>query len=180
VIQPPASQVFGRDRPDGAGRRPLSIPVEKLLTNFPDSISDWQKITVDFLYSLLRCSPICFSNIRGDAVVAKVRSTGGRADFLGADLSQADRVRTLAAAATNLTGHVDVLVNCAGLFPFGPAPQVAVDEFDAVFDVNVRAPYFLVAELAPARRSCGVTGPCRTAGASHSPPRNTAESNMAG
>lgn len=41
---------------------------------------------------------------RGDAVVAKVRSTGGRADFLGADLSQADRVRTLAAAATNLAG----------------------------------------------------------------------------
>ncbi|MDT5058882.1 MAG: hypothetical protein QOF66_7248 [Mycobacterium sp.] len=85
---------------------------------------------------------------RGDTVVAEIRNTGGRADFLAADLSQIDSVRTLAAAATNLTGRLDVLVNSAGLFPFSPTPQVAVDEFDAVFDVNVRAPYFLVADLA--------------------------------
>ena len=86
---------------------------------------------------------------RGDSVVAKIRDTGGQADFLAADLDSIDAVRTLAAASTDLSGHVDVLVNNAGLFPFGPTPQMAVDEFDAVFDVNVRAPYFLVAELAP-------------------------------
>jgi NAD(P)-dependent dehydrogenase (short-subunit alcohol dehydrogenase family) len=86
---------------------------------------------------------------RGDTAVAKIRTTGGRADFLAADLGHIDSVRMLAAAATNLAGHVDVLVNNAGLFPFGPTPQVAVEEFDAVFDVNVRAPYFLVADLAP-------------------------------
>jgi NAD(P)-dependent dehydrogenase (short-subunit alcohol dehydrogenase family) len=76
---------------------------------------------------------------RGDTAVAKIRTTGGRADFLAADLGHIDSVRMLAAAATNLAGHVDVLVNNAGLFPFGPTPQVAVEEFDAVFDVNVRA-----------------------------------------
>jgi short-subunit dehydrogenase len=47
---------------------------------------------------------------RGDTAMAKIHSTGGRADFLAADLGHIDRVRTLAAAATNLAGHVDVLV----------------------------------------------------------------------
>jgi NAD(P)-dependent dehydrogenase (short-subunit alcohol dehydrogenase family) len=60
-----------------------------------------------------------------------------------------DSVRTIAAAATAFDGHVDVLVNNAGLFPFGPASQVAVEEFEAMFDVNLRAPFYLVAELAP-------------------------------
>lgn len=86
---------------------------------------------------------------RGDIVVDRIRGTGGRADFLAADLGQVDSVRTLAAAATSLAGHVDILVNSAGLFPFGPTPDVTIDEFDAVFDVNVRAPYLLVADLAP-------------------------------
>jgi NAD(P)-dependent dehydrogenase (short-subunit alcohol dehydrogenase family) len=44
---------------------------------------------------------------------------------------------------------VDVLVNNAGIFPFGPTERTTEAEFDAVFALNVRAPYFLVAELAP-------------------------------
>ncbi|WP_232327393.1 SDR family NAD(P)-dependent oxidoreductase [Mycobacterium sherrisii] len=86
---------------------------------------------------------------RGDAVVTKIRESGGQADFVAAELGQIGGVRALAAETTRLVGHVDVLVNNAGLFPMGPTTQVTVDDFDAVFDVNVRAPYFLVAELAP-------------------------------
>jgi NAD(P)-dependent dehydrogenase (short-subunit alcohol dehydrogenase family) len=59
-------------------------------------------------------------------------------------------VRALAEqAAAAGGGHVDILVNNAGLFPFAPTAQVPVEDFDVAFDVNVRAPFHLVAELAP-------------------------------
>jgi NAD(P)-dependent dehydrogenase (short-subunit alcohol dehydrogenase family) len=87
---------------------------------------------------------------RGDATVAEIRAASGRADFIAADLGSIESVRALARQATELGGgHVDVLVNNAGLFPFAPTDEVDVDTFDAVMDVNVKAPFYLVAELAP-------------------------------
>jgi NAD(P)-dependent dehydrogenase (short-subunit alcohol dehydrogenase family) len=88
---------------------------------------------------------------RGDAVVASIRSSGGQADFLASDLGDAGAVRGLARRAADLAGgHVDILVNNAGVFPGGPTPAVTGDDIDSVYAVNVRAPFLLVAELAPA------------------------------
>src|ERR1700761_378117 len=57
---------------------------------------------------------------RGDAVVADIRSAGGAADFIAADLGDETSVRPLAVDATELGGgHVDILVNSGGIFPFG-------------------------------------------------------------
>ncbi|HET6742929.1 MAG TPA: SDR family NAD(P)-dependent oxidoreductase [Kribbella sp.] len=87
---------------------------------------------------------------RGQEVVAQLRAAGGTADFVQADLAELDSVRSLAKQAIELGGgHVDVLVNNAGIFPFGPTAEVADTDFDAVYAVNVRAPFYLVAELAP-------------------------------
>jgi NAD(P)-dependent dehydrogenase (short-subunit alcohol dehydrogenase family) len=88
---------------------------------------------------------------RGQQVVAAIRADGGRADFAAADLGDEVSVRQLARRATELgDGHVDVLVNNAGVFPFGPTHEATEADFDQVFAVNVKAPFFLVAELAPA------------------------------
>ncbi|GAB1818210.1 SDR family NAD(P)-dependent oxidoreductase [Herbidospora sp. RD11066] len=87
---------------------------------------------------------------RGDQVVAEIRAEGGRADFVAADLGDIGAVRGLAREAAALGGgRVDVLVNNAGLFPFAPTAQVPVEEFDHVYNVNVKAPFYLVADLAP-------------------------------
>src|SRR5262249_60108578 len=55
-------------------------------------------------------------------------------------------------------GRVDILVNNAGIFPFGPTDETKEETFDAVYSLNVKVPYFLVAELAPlmAKRGGGV------------------------
>lgn len=88
---------------------------------------------------------------RGDAVVANIRAAGGSADFVAAELNDADSVAELASRATELGGgHVDILVNSGGVFPFGPTVDTAPDQIDEVYAVNVRAPYLLVAALAPA------------------------------
>ncbi len=94
---------------------------------------------------------------RGAAVVAEIAAGGGRADFVAADLGAApDAVRALAAEATAvLGGHVDVLVNNAGIFPSSPNAEVSDATLDAVLAVNVRAPHVLTAAIAPAMAARG-------------------------
>ncbi|MDP4332029.1 SDR family oxidoreductase [Curtobacterium sp. A7_M15] len=87
---------------------------------------------------------------RGDQVVQRIRAAGGSADFVRADLRDASSAKELAAAALEIgDGRVDVLVNSAGIFPFGATADTTSEGFDEVFDINVKAPYFLVSELAP-------------------------------
>ena len=92
---------------------------------------------------------------RGEAVVADIRSAGGKADFLAADLGDEASVRQLAASAVELDGHVDILVNSGGIFPFGATADTPAEQIDEVFAVNVKAPYLLVAALAPAMAERG-------------------------
>jgi len=93
---------------------------------------------------------------RGDAVVQGIRDAGGTADFVAADLRDEAGARALAAQATELGGgRVDVLVNSAGIFPFGPTAETTEQGFDDVVGINVKAPYFLVAALAPAMAERG-------------------------
>jgi NAD(P)-dependent dehydrogenase (short-subunit alcohol dehydrogenase family) len=88
---------------------------------------------------------------RGRDTVAAIEDSGGRATFVPADLGlSVDAVRKLASDATEALGHVDILVNNAGIFPSPSTADTAEHEFDAIIAVNVRAPFFLVQELAPA------------------------------
>jgi NAD(P)-dependent dehydrogenase (short-subunit alcohol dehydrogenase family) len=65
-------------------------------------------------------------------------------------------VRQLARRALEIGGgRVDILVNNAGIFPFGPTPEVDERDIDAVTAVNIKAPFILVAELAPAMVAAG-------------------------
>jgi NAD(P)-dependent dehydrogenase (short-subunit alcohol dehydrogenase family) len=87
---------------------------------------------------------------RGEKAVAAIRSAGGKADFIASDLRDASSAREVARSAVELgNGHVDILINNAGTFPFGPTEKTTEEEFDKVYALNVKAPYFLVAELAP-------------------------------
>ncbi len=93
---------------------------------------------------------------RGDQSVERIRSAGGKADFVAASLSGEASARELARKAVELGGgHIDILVNNAGIFPFGPTASHTEADFDGVYDVNVKVPFFLVAELAPAMAARG-------------------------
>jgi len=95
---------------------------------------------------------------RGERTVAEIRAAGGQADFISSDLRDASSTREVAKRAIELgNGHVDILINNAGIFPFGPTNKTTEEEFDRVYSLNVKVPYFLVGELAPlmARRGKG-------------------------
>jgi NAD(P)-dependent dehydrogenase (short-subunit alcohol dehydrogenase family) len=95
---------------------------------------------------------------RGMKVVDAIRGAGGTAEFIAATLGDAHRCATLANYALVVAGRVDILVNNAAVASFGPSATIPEGEFDACFAVNVKAPYYLVSELAPlmAERGRGV------------------------
>lgn len=87
---------------------------------------------------------------RGQETVDEIRAACGTADFIPSDLQDATSARDVARRAIELgNGHVDILINNAGIYPFGPTHEMTEEQFDRVFSVNVKALYFLVAELAP-------------------------------
>jgi NAD(P)-dependent dehydrogenase (short-subunit alcohol dehydrogenase family) len=87
---------------------------------------------------------------RGEDTIAQIRAAGGKADFIGSDLRDAASARAVAKKAVELgRGHVDILINNAGVFPFGLTHEMSEQSFDDVYALNVKVPFFLVAELAP-------------------------------
>src|SRR2546421_11977100 len=87
---------------------------------------------------------------RGEQTVADIHAAGGEADFISSDLRDASSAREVARRAVELgNGQVDVLINNAGIFPFGPTHETTEEVFESVYSLNVKVPYFLVAELAP-------------------------------
>lgn len=94
---------------------------------------------------------------RGAEVVEGIRARGGRADFVAAELDgSAEASRVLADRASALLGgRIDILVNNAGIYPPGTTTTTDEQTFDRVYAVNVKAPFFLTAAVAPAMVRAG-------------------------
>jgi 3-oxoacyl-[acyl-carrier protein] reductase len=85
-----------------------------------------------------------------ETVVGQIRKAGGRAEMVGADLSAPDGAHMLAAKVRGLVGdRLDILLANAGIAKGGTIEATNVKEFDELFAVNVRAPFFLVQQLLP-------------------------------
>jgi 3-oxoacyl-[acyl-carrier protein] reductase len=84
------------------------------------------------------------------AVVDQIRATGGRADAVSVDLAAPDGAHLLAAQVSNLVGnHLDILVSNAGISNAATFETMTIKDFDSLFAVNVRAPFFLLQQLLP-------------------------------
>ncbi len=82
------------------------------------------------------------------AVVAEIRNAGGKAEKVAADLRAADGPHLLAERVRAIIGdRLDILVANAGIAKAASIAETKVEDFDALFAVNVRAPYFLVQQL---------------------------------
>jgi 3-oxoacyl-[acyl-carrier protein] reductase len=88
------------------------------------------------------------------AVVDQIKTSGGKAIALQADLADPNQVERLAGAVrTALREHtgaerLDILVNNAGIAPFVGFRETDNATLDRVLQVNVKAPYQLTARLA--------------------------------
>jgi len=89
--------------------------------------------------------------LRGAETVRAIEARGGRARFVAANLSDSTEVRRLAEEASD----IDILVNNAGFSVFVDTAGLDAEKFDALFASNVRAPFLLVAALAPGMAARG-------------------------
>jgi NAD(P)-dependent dehydrogenase (short-subunit alcohol dehydrogenase family) len=94
---------------------------------------------------------------RAARVVEGIRAAGGRADFLVADLdgSAAASQDLAERARRSLDGRIDILVNNAGIYPGAATTATDEETFDRVYAVNVKAPFFLTAAVAPDMAKAG-------------------------
>jgi NAD(P)-dependent dehydrogenase (short-subunit alcohol dehydrogenase family) len=88
-----------------------------------------------------------------EAVVGQIKSAGGRAQALGADLASPTAPAELARQVRAIAGdRLDILIANAGIANSASIEETTVEQFDALFAVNVRAPFFLVQQLLPILR----------------------------
>jgi NAD(P)-dependent dehydrogenase (short-subunit alcohol dehydrogenase family) len=78
-----------------------------------------------------------------DELVARLRAAGAAVEAFGADFTDVGEVRSLADRAIAWLGGIDVLVNNAGITMNIPFEEVRVEQFDTVYNVNIRAMFFL-------------------------------------
>jgi NADP-dependent 3-hydroxy acid dehydrogenase YdfG len=87
-----------------------------------------------------------------ESVAEPARATAARVELHATDLTRDDGVRELAAAVEREFGRLDVLVHSAGLIATGKPSEAPVEELDAQYAANVRAPYVLTQVLLPLLR----------------------------
>jgi NAD(P)-dependent dehydrogenase (short-subunit alcohol dehydrogenase family) len=93
---------------------------------------------------------------RAKDAVAEIEGSGGSATYRLTTLSDLESALDLVQWATEAGGgHVDILINNAGVALLGPSSAATEPEFDETFALNVKIPFFLVAELAPAMAERG-------------------------
>src|ERR1700681_2286109 len=85
-----------------------------------------------------------------ESLVSEIRGAGGSAEAVDADLATADGAHILAEKVRKIVdGKLDIVVANAGISKSVPIEGLTVEDFDRLFAVNVRAPYFLVQQLLP-------------------------------
>jgi 3-oxoacyl-[acyl-carrier protein] reductase len=81
------------------------------------------------------------------ALAQELRSAGGTADIVQADLSTANAAETLMAQVT--APRIDILVNNAGVAPFAPFADTDAATFDRLANINMRSLFFITQAALP-------------------------------
>lgn len=93
------------------------------------------------------------SDAGAKSAVEEIQRFGGKAAAIRADFRQLEDVRKLARDAEAFLGGLDVLINNAGITLNRVFEEVSPNDFDTLYNVNVRAQFFLTQALLPALTS---------------------------
>ncbi len=88
-----------------------------------------------------------------EAVVAAIKSKGGRAIATAADVSQAAAVAKMVDHVTSALGPIDILVNNAGMAIVRGVDDLTESEFDRTIAVNLKSAFLCTQAVLPAMRA---------------------------
>jgi len=71
-------------------------------------------------------------------IVSEIRERGGIAEYKSLDVVSREDMNAFVAFAQQKFGRVDVIFNNAGVMPVSPMNALKTDEWDRIFDVNVK------------------------------------------
>jgi 3-oxoacyl-[acyl-carrier protein] reductase len=86
---------------------------------------------------------------KAEAVVEAIESTGRRAAAIKADSADPAAIRRAVDEAVAALGGLDILVNSSAVGLYGPVVEIDVDAYQAMMDVNVRAPLLFAKAVIP-------------------------------
>src|SRR5918911_3403719 len=89
------------------------------------------------------------------AVARNVVASGGRAEAVVLDVSDAERATAALDDVVARYGQLDVLVNCAGIDVTAPVEELSVAAWDQILSVNLRAPFVLSRCVMPLMKRSG-------------------------
>jgi NAD(P)-dependent dehydrogenase (short-subunit alcohol dehydrogenase family) len=72
-----------------------------------------------------------------------IEACGGRAIVCKADISNSSEVNAMVAATTDAFGSIDILINNAGLSIDGPFLEMREQDWDRVYEVNLKGPFLV-------------------------------------
>jgi NAD(P)-dependent dehydrogenase (short-subunit alcohol dehydrogenase family) len=88
--------------------------------------------------------------VEAEAVASEIRNAGGRAEVVASDLAAPDGAHNLARQVRGIIGdRLDVLVANAGAAKSANIEDTTIEDFDRLFAVNVRSPFFLIQQTLP-------------------------------
>ncbi len=90
-----------------------------------------------------------------DGVVSRLAAQGIAAAAHAADIRTRDACAAAVAAAVERFGHLDVLVNAAGIYPRRPVLDIGIDDWQLSFETNVLGTYFMMIEAIVEMRTRG-------------------------
>jgi 3-oxoacyl-[acyl-carrier protein] reductase len=90
-----------------------------------------------------------------EAAAASLRAKGVVVETVAGDVGDEATASSLVDTAGARTGRLDLLVNNAGIGPYGPLEKMTPDEFDRVCRTNLRGPFLLMRAAIPAMRRVG-------------------------
>lgn len=119
---------------------------------------------------------VMIADINGDAARAMAANIGDATCAQTVDVSDCDSVQAMTDAALAAFDHVDILINNAGISHMPTALEdVSEDDFDRVFQVNMKSVYLTARALVPhmkSRKQGAILNVASTAGVSPRPRLN--------
>jgi len=92
------------------------------------------------------------------AADALCREYGDHAVAVEMDVTDQAGIDAAVAKAARLFGQIDILINNAAIFTAAPIVEIERDDFDRVFDINVKAPLFTLQSVAQHMIERGIKG----------------------